>query len=183
MSLPFRYLPQSLHDADAVMRWCAIGPNWQRESIQLFGRTVTVPRMVAWYGDPGIRYGYSGVQHTAEGWPKPLWKLREELANRLGLRWNFVLLNRYRDGRDWMGWHRDDEKEMRGLVASVSLGATRSFRLEDGDERYQLDLEHGSVVVFDGRLRHTLARTSKSVGERFNLTFRCIDELAQRADC
>lgn len=183
MSLPFRYLPESLHDADAVMRWCTNGPSWQHENIRLFGRLVRVPRMVAWYGDPGIRYGYSGLQHAAEGWPKPLSALREELTERLGMNWNFVLLNRYRDGRDWMGWHRDDEKEMRGPVASVSLGATRRFRLQDGDERYHLDLEHGSVVVFDGRLRHTLARTSKSVGERFNLTFRCIDELAQRADC
>ncbi len=181
MNLPFRYLPKALHDADAIMRWCAEEPRWQHEPIQMFGRTVVVPRMVAWYGDAGIRYRYSGVQHCAEGWPDPLWELKVELARLVDADWNFVLLNRYRDGRDWMGWHRDDEKAMNGVVASVSLGATRGFRLEVGDERYKLDLEHGSVVVFDGCLRHTLTRTRRPVGERFNLTFRCIDELAGHA--
>jgi alkylated DNA repair dioxygenase AlkB len=42
-----------------------------------------------------------------------------------------VLLNLYRNGVDSMGWHSDDERELgeRPVIASVSLGATRRFRL------------------------------------------------------
>ena len=85
-----------------------------------------------------------------------------------------MLLNRYRSGRDWMGWHRDDEAEVAGRVVSVSLGATRRLRLDLGGGKVALELEHGSVLVFDGAIRHSLARTRRPVTERINLTFRNI---------
>jgi alkylated DNA repair dioxygenase AlkB len=96
---------------------------------------------------------------------------------------NSVLANRYRDGRDAMGWHRDDEPELgpQPVIASISLGATRRFRLKADDAAVpplSLDLPHGSLLVMRGltqsRFRHALPRTAKPVGERINLTFRRI---------
>jgi alkylated DNA repair dioxygenase AlkB len=53
--------------------------------------------------------------------------MRERLqAEGLG-RFNSVLLNRYRGGGDYMGWHSDDEPELgpAPVIASLSLGAAR----------------------------------------------------------
>ena len=174
MTVPFRYFPEAVRSADALFAWCAREPAWRTEPIRLFGQARPAPRLVAWYGDPGLRYRYSGVDHRAHGWPEPLERLRTELCERFVPGLNFVLLNRYRDGRDWMGWHRDDEREISGGVVSVSLGATRRLRLDLGDERVALELEHGSVLVFDGAVRHCLVRTKRPVAERINLTFRRI---------
>ena len=174
MSAPFRYFPKALDSADALLDWCRRTPHWRTERIRLFGREAETPRMIAWYGDPGISYRYSGLDHPGQGWPPTLGRLRQMLNERFRLALNFALLNRYRDGRDWLGWHRDDERGLAGCVLSVSLGATRRLRLDLGSERIALDLEHGSILRFNGALRHSLPRTRKPVAERFNLTFRRI---------
>ena len=174
MSAPFRYFPQAVDCADALLDWCRRVPNWRIERIRLFVREAEVPRQIAWYGDSGIGYRYSGVDHPGQGWPPVLNRLRQRLNQRFRLALNFALLNRYRDGRDWLGWHRDDERGLAGSVLSLSLGATRRLRLDLGNERIALELEHGSILIFDGALRHSLVRTRKPVGERINLTFRHI---------
>ena len=58
-------------------------------------------------------------------------RIRDRAAELCGARFNAVLLNLYRDGRDGMGWHADDEAELGRdpVIASVSLGATRRFCL------------------------------------------------------
>lgn len=175
MDSPFRYYPDAVDSADLLLDWCERAPSWREERIRFFGRVQTVPRLVAWYGEPGVAYRYSGLEHRASGWPDALGGLRQALGERFMPGLNFVLLNRYRDGRDCMGWHRDDERAMGEAVVSVSLGATRRLRLEVGDGTVALDLEHGSVLVFDGDLRHALVRTRRPVGQRINLTFRRID--------
>ncbi len=141
----------------------------------MFGRMQQVPRLVAWFGDTGVAYRYSGIDHRARGWPGPLEALRDELCERFAPGLNFVLLNRYRNGRDWMGWHRDDEAAVAGPIVSVSLGAMRRLRVDLGDETAALELGHGSVLLLDGAVRHSLARTKGPVAERINLTFRRID--------
>ena len=62
--------------------------------------------------------------------------------NSPGAHFNHVLLNRYRDGRDNMGLHADDEPELGPdpVVATLSLGATRRLTLVprrpgDGERR------------------------------------------------
>lgn len=147
---------------------------WQEEWLRLYGRRVRVPRLLAWFGDRGLNYRYAGRDHGAEGWHAALTGVRRRLESALGLSFNFVLLNRYRDGADYMGWHTDDERGHGRWVASVSLGAARRFLVRlDGESRArQLDLEEGSLLVLDGRLRHSLPRSRRPVGERLNLTFR-----------
>lgn len=108
--------------------------------------------------------------------------LRERLRFQLGVDFNSVLANLYRDGSDAMGWHADDEPELgeAPVIASVSLGATRRFllRAREGGERLALDLPHGSLLVMAGgtqaAYRHALTRTRRDVGPRVNLTFRLV---------
>jgi alkylated DNA repair dioxygenase AlkB len=97
-----------------------------------------------------------------------------------------VLLNLYRDGRDGMGWHADDEPELgpQPAIASLSLGATRRFRLRHRRRRdtgVTLDLAHGSLLLMAGATQrhyvHAVPKTARPVGERINLTFRYVSAM------
>lgn len=149
---------------------------WQRERFSIFGKPCDAPRRLAWCGDAGVNYRYTGLDHLATGWFAPLVALREKVERVCGLHFNFLLLNRYDIGQDHMGWHRDDEHGAAPTIASVSLGQTRRFRHRPraGVPSAGLDLEHGSLLVFNGGTQHMLARTSRNVGTRINLTFRNI---------
>jgi alkylated DNA repair dioxygenase AlkB len=167
--------------ADALLRQLRSGVVWRRERVRLFGRLRTVPRLVAWYGERGLNYRYAGVDHLCDGWPPGLLTLRSRLARELDFDFNLVMLNRYRDGSDAMGWHRDDEAGLDPLVASVSLGAERRFlvRAPQAARSTALLLGHGSLLLFDGRLPHALPRTRRPIGERVNLSFRRLHRAAE----
>jgi alkylated DNA repair dioxygenase AlkB len=154
---------------------------WEIHVIRLFGKPVDSPRLSAWIGDAGVAYRYSGTRFEPHPWPPALAALRDRVAAAAGTRFNSVLANLYRDGRDCMGWHSDDERELgtRPVIASLSLGAERRFRLRHRQHpQHALDLElaPGSLLLMRGDTqrhhRHALPRTAKPVGERINLTFR-----------
>lgn len=149
---------------------------WTQEELHLFGRRVPVPRLVAWFGSAGVNYRYAGEDHLCSGWPPPLQRLRDRLSGHLHRDFNLVLLNRYDHGGQYMGWHKDDEPQSGSCIASVSLGAARRFRIRHPSQSHTTDLTlgHGSLLVFDGRQRHTLPRTARDVARRVNLTFRVI---------
>jgi len=161
--------------ADALLDWCtSTHVSWRREHFNAFGKRIAVPRLLAWFGDEGVNYRYTGLAHPAAGWPEELLSLRQAVENAAGCVFNFLLLNRYEGGRHHMGWHKDDEQGAAPLIASLSLGAIRRFRIQSDDGLVAYDLEPGSLLLFDGRLRHMLAPTRKEVGCRVNLTFRSI---------
>lgn len=161
--------------------------DWQEESIVIAGRSIKVPRRVCWYGDSTARYRYSGVSHDPRPWTDTLLHIKARVESECGHRFNSVLGNLYRDGRDSMGWHADKEKELgtNPVIASVSLGATRRFRLRHVRRGISLDLDlhNGSLLIMAGSLqhhwRHCLPKTAGECAERINLTFRRImsDEL------
>jgi len=179
-----RYLPGAFTQADADRLFDALrrGIDWRQEQITLFGQRRLVPRLVAWHGDPGARYTYSGAVHEPLPWTPALLELRDRVESLAGQPFNSVLLNLYRDGRDGMGWHADDEPELGRdpVIASVSLGATRRFRLRHRKHRdtIHVDLGHGSLLLMQGPTQHhwvhAVPKTSRPVGERINLTFRRI---------
>ena len=119
--------------------------------------------------------------------PACLLPVRARLSRQLGLAFNSVLANRYRNGRDAMGWHSDNEPELgpQPVIASLSLGAPRRFKLwGNGPDApgMDLDLPHGSLLVMRGDTqthdRHALPRTARPVDARINLTFRRILDVA-----
>ncbi len=155
------------------------------DSFTLFGRRVAVPRLISWHGDPGCRYRYSGQTYEPSPWTPGLLRIRQRLVANVGLPFNAVLANYYRDGRDSVGWHSDDERELGPdrddvAIASLSLGAVRRFamRQRESDERRELALPDGSLLVMRGRTqqswRHALPKTAAPVGPRLNLSFRII---------
>jgi alkylated DNA repair dioxygenase AlkB len=174
-------------EADALFAGLRHAIPWQVHRIRLFGRDVDSPRLSCWIGDPGTGYTYSGVHFEPNPWPVALRAIRARLAGELRIDFNSVLVNLYRDGRDSMGWHSDDERELgtQPVIASLSLGATRRFVLKhrsDPSMKFALELPHGSLLLMRGATqasyRHALPRTARPVGSRINLTFRRISPQA-----
>ena len=180
-----RFAPDWLaaEEADELLASLREGVHWETHRIRLFGREVDSPRLSCWIGDEGTAYTYSGARFQPHPWPAVLLPIRQRLADELDGAFNSALANRYRDGRDCMGWHSDDESELgrRPLIASLSLGAARRFVLKHRQEpsrKLELELPHGSLLVMGGdtqrNYKHALPRTTRPVGERINLTFRNI---------
>ncbi|MCW8193352.1 alpha-ketoglutarate-dependent dioxygenase AlkB [Proteobacteria bacterium 005FR1] len=161
---------------------------WEQSTITIAGRKVLIPRLNAWYGDPGMSYRYSGTRFEAFPWTGELAELRskvqgtaDEFCGPVQFAINSALLNLYRDGNDSVGWHADNEAELgpQPQIASLSLGATRRFVLKqrrDKGRRLELELTSGSLLLMLGDLQqhwlHAVPKTRKPVGERINLTFR-----------
>ena len=178
-----RYRPDWLPEAEADALFAAATTiAWERHRLRLFGREIDAPRLSCWIGDPGAAYTYSRVRFEPRPWLPALAALRAQLETTCGARFNSVLANLYRDGRDSMGWHSDDEPELGAdpVIASISLGGVRRFRLRarDGGAGLSLELAHGSLLLMAGatqRLyRHDLPKTRAAVAPRINLTFRYI---------
>ncbi len=169
-------------EADALFTRLRSELAWNVEHYTIYGRQVTAPRLVCWYGDAGANYRYSGVDHTPRQWTGTLHKLKARVEARVGGRFNSVLGNLYRNGQDSMGWHADKEPELGPLplIASLSLGATRVFKLKHNRSGriVEIPLQHGSLLCMAGRLqqcwKHAVPRRPGIIGERINLTFRAI---------
>jgi alkylated DNA repair dioxygenase AlkB len=156
---------------------------WAQRTIKMFGRDVLEPRETAWLGDPGAGYSYSGRDNVPVPWTPTLAMIRRRLERETGHVFNGVLANHYRDGSDSIGWHSDAERELgtNPVVASVSFGATRLFRMlhrRRSDLRLWLELTDGMLIVMAGATqhhwRHSVPKEKGSIGPRINLTFRRI---------
>ena len=179
-----RYWPHAFtrERADVLFEALRREISWEQHRLKLFGREVAAPRLSCWIGDPDATYTYSRTRFVPHPWTPTLGSLRDDLAARFDLRFNSVLANLYRDGRDSMGWHSDDEPELGAepVIASLSLGAERRFRLRSrktGQVALAIELSHGSLLVMRGatqRLyRHDLPKVAVA-DARVNLTFRWI---------
>ena len=64
-------------------------------------------------------------------WPQVLKILKDQLQQHLGIRFNSMLANLYRDGHDSIAWHSDDETSLgkHPVIASLSFGDSRNFEL------------------------------------------------------
>lgn len=156
--------------------------DWKQEELLLFGRRHILGRRVAWYGDPGMAYTYSGVKRNPLPWTRELLTLRESVSAISGTSFNSCLLNRYADGTQGMGWHSDDEPELgpEPVIASLSFGAERTmrFRHKQSGATAEVLLEHGSLLLMRGATqmfwKHALPVRKRVPDLRINLTFRHI---------
>ncbi|XP_034728377.1 DNA oxidative demethylase ALKBH2 [Etheostoma cragini] len=162
----------------------------EEAKVQLFGKVYNIPRKQATYGDAGLTYTYSGVTRLARPWTPTLEYIRDAVTKTTGQTFNFVLVNRYKDGQDHMGEHRDDEKELDPLcpIASVSLGSPRDFIFRHRDargkhsrrqiKRVKVELVNGSLLLMNSPTNtfwyHSLPVRKNISLPRINLTFRRI---------
>ena len=159
---------------------------WRQDTMKIYGKVTPLPRLTAWYGDPGARYIYSGIVNDPLPWTAALSEIKKLVEEISGVAFNGVLLNRYRTGKDSMGWHSDDEPEFgpNPVIASVSFGGTRNFQFRHKrrkELKASIELTHGSLLIMRGgtqeNWQHQIPKTAKPVQERLNLTFRRIINL------
>ncbi|CAG5011354.1 unnamed protein product [Parnassius apollo] len=105
--------------------------------IKVFGKVYPLPRQQVAYGNPGITYTYSGITVPALPWPAPVIEIRNLLFRIKGILYDFVLVNKYKNGNDHMGEHQDNEPELdpNYPIASVSIGQERPFVMKHKDAR------------------------------------------------
>ncbi|XP_040859720.1 DNA oxidative demethylase ALKBH2 [Ochotona curzoniae] len=158
--------------------------------VQVFGKWHSVPRKQVTYGDAGLTYTFSGLTLSPRPWIPILERVRDRVSEVTGHTFNFVLINRYKDGCDHIGEHRDDERELAAgsPIASVSFGACRDFVFRHKDSRgrsparqvaaVRLSLAHGSLLLMkpptNTHWYHSLPVRKKVLAPRVNLTFRKI---------
>jgi alkylated DNA repair dioxygenase AlkB len=158
---------------------------WQQKAVTMYGKQMITPRLTAWYGDAGKDYTFSGTKYNSIPWTKELSQIKQITEQIAGIEFNSVLLNYYRDGNDSVAWHSDDEYELgiKPVIASVSFGQARRFDIRhktDHKNKYSIELENGSLLLMKGDMQHNwehrIAKSTKHLKERVNLTFRVINK-------
>jgi DNA oxidative demethylase len=176
----------------------------------VFGKWYVIPRQQVAYGDTGTSYKFSGNTVPALPWPLWLEDIRTQIAewlyenipeidwdaddNPTGAVPSFVLVNHYRDGKDGIGFHSDDEKDLAGLmnndgnsetiIVSLSFGTTRKFQFQHKNAqalKREYLLKNGDLCVMRGKTqqfwKHSIAKglpdgKYDGCASRWNLTFR-----------
>ncbi len=184
--LPFdgelHYFPHAIPWPDRYFEVLRREIAWQNETITMFGKRITMQRMVSWHADDGLSYRYAGSEKKGLPWTPELLEIREIAGQFSKTSFNSCLLNLYHDGKDAMGWHSDNERPLGPdpVIASVSFGQERKFSLrhKESGTRVDLVLESGSVLVMGSgvqqKWKHAVPPSAKANAARINLTFRRI---------
>ena len=150
---------------------------WSNETMKMYDKIVDVPRLVAWYRDPDVL-------------PQALELVRGRVSQRLGIVFNAVSLNYYRDGTDSVAWHSDHDEDLTDhpTVALASFGATRQMQLRTKAlPRRQLrcDLEPGSILSMNGDVQahweHHIPKVSRATDPRISVALRTKRDSAKTA--
>lgn len=173
----------STEESDLLLQKFIKQINWQQKVVKMYDKEVITPRLTAWFGEQeNINYQALG-KSTPLNWTADLLSLKSIVEPFAGITFNSVLLNYYRNGQDSVAWHSDNETVMGShpIIASVSIGQVREFdiRLKNNhSHKYSIRLEHGSLLIMKGDLQtnwdHRIAKSTKPMGARINLTFRKI---------
>jgi len=175
-----------LFEADDLFAVLTTSIPWEQKTIRMYGRETATPRLTAWFGD--ATYSYSGTENVPHAWLPELEALRARLEIAADAQFNSCLANVYRDGADSVSWHSDDEPELgvNPVIASISLGDTRDFKLRHQTSREvaTIALAHGDLLVMRGEsqtgYRHSVPKRAHAA-TRINLTFRYYTEAGARA--
>jgi alkylated DNA repair dioxygenase AlkB len=171
----------TVKQADDLLEHFLTSIPWTQQPVKIFGREIPQPRLTASFADDGISYGYSGIELLNNRWTPELLSVKSRVEEKTCCQFNTALLNLYRDGKDYMGWHRDNEKDLGKdpPVASVSFGERRKFQLrsyQKKDELLAVELGHGDLLLMSGETQqfweHRLPKNPGVRGPRLNITFR-----------
>jgi len=169
--------------ADELLEILESMPGWRQDSIRVYGKNHPLPRLHRWFADSCRPYRWSGIAMIPEPFPNPLQVIRQRLEDDSGVFFNTALGNFYRNGKDSVSWHSDDEPDLgeKPIIASLSLGAARRFVLRkkvDHSKTMSFELTHGSLLWMSGTTQelweHCVPKTGRAIGHRINLTFRAV---------
>lgn len=187
---PNYYTPEQ---SDMFMEILTDKVKWQQDKIKMYGKEMDIPRLTSWYSTGGLSYSYSGIHMNPNKIDFDELSLIHNgivlkvhnmgLIDKLSM-FNSVLINQYRNGKDSVSWHSDDENELgvNPVIASLTFGETRRFKLRHklfkNSLQLDIDLTPGSLLIMAGETQHhwehSVPKTTKEIGSRINLTFRTI---------
>lgn len=155
-------------------------PLEENPSIIVYGKNVNVHRRVGFFSDQSEGYKFSGQLTRSLPMTPELQKLLEKVNATLGTAFNGILVNHYRDGSDYIGAHSDSKIGLsNGVVAAISVGATRKFRIRDkSTNKIVIDVPTtpGELLVMDGEFqnefKHEVPIEKRVKGDRISFTFR-----------
>ena len=177
---PFLFSPK---ESEVFFTQLKENVKWKQEEIRIHGKIIPIPRLTAWFGDAGKTYMYSGITVEPEPWTPTLLEIKRKIEEVSNVTFNSVLLNYYRNERDSVSWHSDDEPELNKnpIIGSVSFGDVRTFQLKhktDKTLKINKDLPDGSYLEMAGSTQHhwlhQIPKRTRKIGPRINLTFRII---------
>lgn len=178
--------PQAFKDQTAGMvQLLESEGSWQHQEISIHGKKVMQPRLICYMADnPQLSYTYSRTQQTALPWTPTVQMIKERVERLAGTSFNSCLLNLYRDGKDCLSWHSDNEKPYGNMpkIGSVSFGCARDFLIRRNDDHGRLYKGSlggcGDVLIMAGNCQrdwqHSIPKRANCQGVRINLTFRRI---------
>ncbi len=152
---------------------------WKQNTLKMYGKEHLEPRLTAWMGPA---YRYASIAWPERALTSEVSDLLEEINAQVAPArpLNACLFNLYRNGKDSMGWHRDNEPEIDpACIASVSFGAARDFviRHRETKEKWPVHLQHGDLLVMENLQHdfdHALPKRLRVEEPRINCTFRTI---------
>ncbi len=154
-----------------------------QKEITMFNNTSKLPRLTAMYG---AAYTYSGIENEAKEFTPLLTSIKTKTENLIGEVYDACLVNYYRNGKDYISFHSDDEKNIGASIASVSFGATRRFILKSKADGTKIEfaLTSGTVIEMNGGCQknwlHSVPKQLKVNKHRINFTFRQMKENKER---
>ena len=156
----------------------------EESSIYMYGKKINIPRKQVAFGEAGTFYRFSGVKVTPRPFEesKTISVVLDVLKKKLGIDFNFVLVNYYQDGSKHIGYHSDDEADLSPNypIASLSFGQERPFRLRHKvtGKTHEIILKNNSCICMyppcQKIYKHSVPKTAKKIEGRINLTFRRI---------
>jgi alkylated DNA repair dioxygenase AlkB len=127
---------------------------WRQDQINFYGKLMTIPRLQAWHGDEGTEYSYSQLPLLPLAWTPLLLKLKHQVSEFCRSNFNAILANCYRDHRNSVSWHSDNEAELgvSPVIASLFFGSERAFHFKhkQRSEKFKLPLQSGSLLLMSG---------------------------------
>ncbi|SMC58122.1 alpha-ketoglutarate-dependent dioxygenase AlkB family protein [Pedobacter nyackensis] len=170
-------------ESDEHFRYLKSAVDWKQDSIRMAGKEVLQPRLTAFYGEKGVSYNSMGFVMKALPWIDVLQSIKQDIEGKFDVKFNSCQLSHYRDGSDYIGWHRDNKKSLGQypFIASVSFGASRIFQFRHYADKIpiiSIELTHRSLLIMKAETQHLwehrLPKTILPIGPRINLTFRHI---------
>ena len=154
---------------------------WRQDFIRIFGKAQPLPRLHRWFADSEQSYRWSGIEMNPEPFPDYLREILARLWERTGIQFDTALGNLYRDGKDSIRFHRDDEKVFgdNPTVTMLTFGAERELKFKRPDNR-ALDtsyvIKSGSLFMMMGSVQkkyfHGIERNLDIKEGRYSVTFR-----------
>lgn len=150
--------------------------------ITIYGKKVPIPRDQTAYGDDNVGYTFSGYTVNSKPWTPLLKFIRDDIFKLTGIDFNACLVNYYKTGNNYIGYHKDSEVNLRvPMIVSVSFGATRKFYFKSDDRNLpviKVSLPSGTACIImdptNKHWRHSVPKELRCTQPRINLTFRSI---------